>query len=226
MELEDLRAEWAKRDAALQRTLQTQTALMRGLLAEKRLEKLRRWNLLSAVELAIYLVFVISFGAFLASNWGRWEFFVPALLLDIWTIAMGAVTFAERAKLQSVDFGAPVLDIQKRLSALQAARARAFQWAFLTGQILWWIPFFIVVMWGVFGVNLYTVSAFMPRFIVINLIVGMALVPVLLWVSHMLGPWLMNSAIGRSVLDSVTGRDLAEARAVARRLSQFEAETA
>jgi serine/threonine-protein kinase len=223
MELEDLRAEWASRDQKLQQSLSTQAALMRELVAERQLAKVRRVDGMSVFELVIYIAFVVSFGAFLAANWGRWEFFIPALALDIWTIAMGAVTFAERAKLRAVDFSAPVLEIQKRLAALRAERARVFQWAFMTGQLLWWIPFVIVVFRGLWGVDLYTVSDFMPVFIAWNIGVGLALIPVLWLAARWAGPWLANAKIGRSMLDAVTGRDLAEARALSERLAKFEA---
>ena len=200
MELEDLKAEWNKRDAALQHTLQTQTALLRGIVADRELRKLRRWSAMSAVELIIYIGFIIFFGATLASSWGRWTVFVPALLLDIWTIVMGALTFAERA--------------------------RVFQWAFLTGQILWWTPFCLVVFWALVGVDLLALSPFMRSFVATNIVVGLVLIPVLLWVAHAIGPWLAKSNTGRSVLDAITGRDLAEARAIAQRLGRFEAEVA
>ena len=222
MDLDDLKTEWAKRDQALQQSLKQQTTLMRDMLVEKQLGKLRRHQIVGVIEFLFYLVFIIGFGAFLASTWGRWEFFIPALFLDIWTIAMGALTLAERTRLQEVDFTAPVLEIQKRLAALQAERARAFQWAFLTGQVLWWIPFVIVLFWGFLHIDLYRVSAFMPVFIMSNIVVGLALIPVLWWVSRRLGPWLAQSTIGRSVLDGVTGRDLAEARAIAQRQARFE----
>jgi serine/threonine-protein kinase len=222
MELEDLRAEWASRDQKLQQNLDNQRVLMRELVAERTLAKLRRPDGLNLFELTIYVVFVVSFGAFLAANWGRWEFFIPALALDIWTIAMGAVTIMERAKLARIDFSAPVLDIQKRLASLRAERARMFQWAFLTGQLLWWIPFVIVVSWGLWSVNLYTVSDFMPTFIAWNIAVGVGLIPALWLASRWVGPWLANSKIGHSMVDAVTGRDLAEARSLAARLARFE----
>lgn len=223
MDLDELKTEWARRDQALQQTLKLQTAFMRDMVVEKQLEKLRRRRVVGVLEFLFYLAFVIGFGAFLASTWGRWEFFVPALLLDVWTIIMGAITFAQRARLRDIDFSAPVLDIQKRLAALQAERARASQWAFLTGQVLWWIPFMTVLFWGLFGVDLYRVSDFMPVFIASNIAVGIALIPVLWWLSRLIGPRLAKSSIGRSLLDSVTGRDLAEARAMAARLARFEA---
>ena len=226
MELDDFKAEWAKRDAALQETLKLQRALLRHTLLDKQLEKLRRHQVLSLIELLFYLAFVIGFGAFLAANWGRWEFFIPALFLDIWTIAMGAITVAERMRLVNLDFSAPVLEIQKRLAGLQAERARVFQWAFLTGQVLWWIPFVIVLFWGLLGVDLYRVSAFMPVYIASNIVIGLALIPILWWAQRLLGPRLAKSSVGRSMLDSITGRDLAEARAIGARLERFEAEAA
>src|SRR5262249_3977793 len=131
MDLDDLKAEWAKRDQALQQSLQTQAKLSRALLVETQLQKLRGHAGMNAVELVFYIAFVVFFGATAAASWGHWNIFALTVLLDAWTIAMGAVTFIERARLHAVDFGAPVLDIQKRLAALQAERARAFQWAFL-----------------------------------------------------------------------------------------------
>ena len=223
MDLDDLKAEWAKRDQALQQSLQAQTKLSRALLVESQMQKLRGHTGMNAFELIVYIAFVVFFGATAASSWGHWTVFVPTVLLDIWTIAMGALTFAERARLREVDFSAPVLDIQKRLAALQGERARVFQWAFLTGQILWWTPFILVLFWALLRVDLLAVSEPVRSFVAINIVVGVALIPVLLWVAHVIGPQLAESSVGRSLLDSVTGRGLAEARAIAARLAQFEA---
>lgn len=223
MDLDTLRAEWRTRDEALQRALERQSVLMREALIAPQLAALRRRSAMNAFELGVYIVFVAGFGLFLAGNWGRWEFFIPALLLHVWTIAMGALTFAERDKLRRVDFSAPVLEIQRNLAALRNERARTFQWAFLTGQVLWWIPFAVVLFWGVFGVDLYTLSPFMSRFIEANIAIGIALIPVLYALARWLGPRLADSAAGRSLLDVVTGRDLAEARAITERLARFEA---
>ncbi|MBS0386601.1 MAG: hypothetical protein JSS00_14760 [Proteobacteria bacterium] len=226
MDLDDLKAEWAKRDQVLQQVLRAQTSLSRALLVEAQLPKLRRRHGMSGIELAIYVAFVVFFGATAASSWGHWTVFVPTVLLDIWTITMGALTFAERARLREIDFSAPILEIQKRLAALQIERARVFQWAFLTGQILWWTPFVLVLFWALLRVDLLAESESARGFVAINIAAGVLLIPVLLWVAHAFGPRLVKSNAGRSVLDSVTGRDLAEARAIAARLARFEAEAA
>lgn len=225
MDLDALRTDWAARDRALQQCLQQQASIMRAMLVQSKLASVRTPRLFTALELAIYIAFVAGFGAFIAANWGQWEFVIPALLLDVWTIAMGAATVIERARLRDVDFGAPVVQIQQRLASLRRERARVFQWAFLTGQVLWWTPFLVVVMRGLFGVNLYTLSDFMPRFIAINIAAGVALIPALLWVARVAGPRLAQSGAGRSLLDGIAGRDLAEADALARQLERFEHES-
>jgi len=226
MDLDDLKAEWSKRDQALQQSLQVQTKLSRALLVETEMQKLRGHNRMNALELIIYIGFIAFFGATAASSWGHWTVFVPTVLLDIWTIAMGALTFAERTRLREVDFSAPVLDIQKQLATLQGERARVFQWAFLTGQILWWTPFILVLFWALLRIDLLASSESVRSFVAVNIAVGMALIPPLLWVAQVVGPQLAKSGAGRSMLDSVTGRDLAEARAIAARLARFEADAA
>ena len=226
MTFDDLTAEWRARDRALEQVIARQSLLLRETLVDRHLEKVRRKREMGPFSLAIYIAFLLGFGLFVSANWGRWEFVVPGLALLIWTAVMGALSFAQHDRLRAVDFSAPVIEIQMRLTQLRAERARVFQWAFLTGQILWWIPFVIVLFQGLFGVSLYEVSDFMQRFITINLIVGVALIPVLLWIAHLAGPLLARSSMGRSVLDSFTGRDLAEARALAARLKTFEAEAA
>jgi hypothetical protein len=95
-------------------------------------------------------------------------------------------------------------------------------WAFLTGQIVWWIPLAIVAFKGLFGVDLYTVSAFMPKFMAINLALGLAFIPVVLLVGRFIGPRLADSRFSNGVIDAITGRDLAEARAIARRMDSFQ----
>jgi hypothetical protein len=144
------------------------------------------------------------------------------LLLDAWTIVMGIVTIREREALRAVDFGRPPTEIQQRLAALRFERARTFQWAFLTGQVVWWIPLAIVLFRGVLGIDLYTVSDFMPKFMLLNVLGGLAFIPLALLAGRFVRPWLGGSSFSRWVIDALTGRDMAEARALARRIARFE----
>jgi hypothetical protein len=221
-ELEDIRADWALRDQSLAAAVQVQTNLLRETLAEQRLERVRRHGGMRGLELVLYVAFVAAFGIFLARNFGQWKFFIPAAALQIWTIVDAVVKIREREALRAVNFGLPPMDVQRQLARLRLERARTVKWELLTGQIVWWIPLAIVTFKGLFGVDLYTVSAFMPKFMAINLGLGLAFIPAALLVGRFVGPLVADTHVSRGVIDAITGRDLAEARAIAKRIDSFQ----
>ncbi|HEY5289981.1 MAG TPA: hypothetical protein VIJ59_08100 [Caulobacteraceae bacterium] len=221
-ELEDLRADWVERDQSLAAAIRLHAGLLRESLTEQRLEKVRRYGAMRGVDLLIWISFLAAFGMFLVRSFGDWKFFVPAAALQLWTLVMGVVTIREREALRAVDFGEPPRKVQLQLARLRLERARTVQWALLTGQLVWWIPLAIVAFKGLLGVDLYTVSAFMPTFMAINLAVGVVFIPVALLSARVIGPLLADTRFSRSLIDAITGRDLAEAQAMAKRIGSFQ----
>jgi hypothetical protein len=221
-ELEDIRADWAMRDQSLAAAVRLQTNLMREALTEQRLERVRRYGAMRGFELVLYIGFLAALGVFLARNFGEWKFFIPAAALELWTIVDAVVKIREREALRAVNFGLPPTDVQRQLARLRLERARTVKWELLTGQIVWWIPLAIVAFKGLFGVDLYTVSAFMPKFMAINLGLGLAFIPVALLAGRFVGPLVADTHVSRGVIDAITGRDLAEARAIAERINSFQ----
>jgi len=224
MDLDDLKAEWARRDQLLMETLRLNASLSREALEVQRLEKIRRAGAMGGFEMAIWIAFLIGFGAFTAHHFGDWKFFLPGLALQVWTIVMGVLTLREREALRAVDFSLPLVEIQSRLAGLRMQRARTLQWALLTGQVLWWVPFVIVLFKGLLGVDLYRVSPFMPTFIAWNLAIGLAVIPMALLVGRLVRPWLAGTAFSNTVLNMVTGADMAEAQAILGRIARFQRE--
>jgi hypothetical protein len=221
-ELEDIRADWAMRDQSLAAAVRVQTNLLRETLTEQRVERVRRYGAMRGVDLVIWIACLAAFGAFLARHFGEWKFFVPAAALQVWTIVNGVVTIREREALRAVNFGLPPTDVQRELARLRLERARSLRWALLTGQVVWWIPLAIVAFKGLLGVDLYTVSAFMPKFMAINLGLGLAFIPAALLAGRFVGPLIADTHFSRGVIDAITGRDLAEARAIAERINSFQ----
>ena len=221
-ELEDIRADWAMRDQSLAAAVRVQTNLLRETLTEQRQERVRRYGAMRGVDLVVWIARLAAFGIFLARHFGDWKLFIPAAVLQVWTIVNGVVTLREREALRAVNFGLPPTDVQRQLARLRLERARTLQWALLTGQIVWWIPLAIVTFKGLFGVDLYTVSAFMPKFMAINLGLGLAFIPVALLVGRFVGPLIADTPFSHGVIDAITGRDLAEARAIAKRINSFQ----
>jgi len=221
-ELEDIRADWAMRDQSLADAVRVQTNLLRETLIEQRRERLRRFGAMRSVDVLMYIAFVAALSTFLVRTFGEWKFCIPAAALLLWTIVNGAVKIREREALRAVDFSQPPIDVQQHLARLRLNRARTLQWALLTGQIVWWIPVAIVTFKGLFGLDLYTVSDVMPKFMAINLGLGLAFIPAALLVGRFVGPLIADTHVSRGVIDAITGRDLAEARAIAEQMQRFQ----
>jgi hypothetical protein len=221
-ELENIRADWAMRDQFLASTVRVQTNLLRKVLIEQNMKTVRRLGAMQGIDLLIHIAFMAAFSIFLARNFGDWKFFIPAAALQLWMIVNAVVKIREREALRAVNLGLPPSDVQRQLARLRLERARSLQWALLTGQIVWWVPLAIVTLKGLFGVDLYTVSAFMPTFMAINLGLGLVFIPVALLLGRFVGPLIADTHFARGVIDAITGRDLAEARAIADRMNSFQ----
>jgi hypothetical protein len=93
-----------------------------------------------------------------------------------------------------------------------------FRWLFLTGQIVWWIPFLITSLQMLFRVDAYRYLS--PGFILVNILAGLALVPLSLLVLRR-----FRFATGASwyerLADVIAGQSLAEAQRQAEALADF-----
>jgi len=226
MTLDDLKAEWEKRDAELTRSLAATRTALRDSMVDTQRPKIRRKSDLNAFNIIVFVIAVLFLGSFVGDHWNDVRFAAPGVLLLVWTLVMGALHVRERVLIERIDYGAAPSHIQQRLATLREQRARAFQWALLTGQLVWWVPFFIVIMKGLLNVDLYTISEAMPRILAVNFAIGLALIPLAWIVARFLSTRLQGNSAWRSFIDGVAGRDLTEARALAERLAKFEEEAA
>lgn len=223
--IEELRNEWLARDAKLEASLRLNTLLLKDAWLEKHRGRIVKSGF-GLGQILLSVVILACVGVFLANHIGDMRFFIPAALIQAWTAVMLTVDLRQRAALRRVDYGQPLVAIQRELETQRMQRIVAFKWAFLTGQVVWWIPLFVVLFKGVLGVDLYTVSDFMPRLMAWNVIGGLAFIPLAIWVSKVLGARMKESTFMRKLGDSLAGRDFAAARALLERLARFEAEEA
>jgi hypothetical protein len=224
--LEQLRDEWAARDEALGKAIRLNAWLARDAWLEKQRAALVKLGPLNWFERATWIVTLILLGAFLAKHYDDMKFFIPALLLQAWTIATGVAGIRQRQAMRELDLGEPLVALQKKFETLKLQRLQTLKWAFLTGQVLWWVPFVLVLFKGVLGVNLYAVSDFMPRFIAWNIAAGLLFIPFALWLTDRYGATLRRMKFGERFTDLLAGADIAAARAFLDRLARFESETA
>jgi hypothetical protein len=169
--------------------------------------------------MVVWIAAAVLLNIFLVTHAKQPALFLTALVLDIWVIATGIVQVRQQQALRNLDFGLPLLELQAQIESIRIARIRSFNLAFLTGQIVWWIPFVVVVA-GALGVNLYLSPKF-QTYAAWNVAFGIAFIPLAIWLSRRYGERLSRSSIVRHIADSIAGRDIAAAREYLEKLRRF-----
>jgi len=212
--LEDLRDEW-------QRKLGTTSEMIRDDWMERHRERIRKSPAFGAFEMIVWIATLAMLGHFLATHAEQPALFATAFVLDAWVIAMGAIALRQQQALRALDYGLPVIELQAKVEAIRISRIRTFNWGFLTGQVVWWIPFAVVVFAALTGVDLWQSPGFVV-FAAWNLAFGLAFIPLSIWVARSFGPRLSKLKAVRYFVDSIAGRDIAQARVFLEKLRRFD----
>jgi hypothetical protein len=218
--LEELRNEWSDCSRRLEERLRLSAHLLRDDWIERQRERVWKLGPFGKFSMGVYIATMVLLGHFLSMHANQPALFFTALVIAVWVIAEGIAKVRQQQALRNLDFGLPLLELQARVEALRIARIRSFNRAFLTGQIVWWIPFVVVVFAGAFGVNLYLSSQF-RAFAAWNIAGGVAFIPLAMWLSGRYGERLSRSSIVRHIADSIAGRDIAAAREYLEKLRRF-----
>jgi hypothetical protein len=203
MELDAMKARWVEYDRKLDLTIR----LNRQLLARTKIGRartpLRRFAALTGAGALFGLAVLVPLGNFVYGHRAEPRFALPAVVLQVWAVAMLAVSVRMMAMALRIDYEMPVTVIQKQIERLRALRIRVTQWALLTGQVVWWVPFLIVALDGFWGLDAYRVLG--VGFLVSNVTFGLALIPLAVWASRKFGAraegspamqWLMRELGG------------------------------
>ena len=220
--LADLRREWRERDQKLDAAIQLNNQLLSQSLLNKNLTEIKKIGFASAFELMSWIPCIILLGIFNARHFLDWKFFIPGVLLQAWVTIMPIISLRQRAALQAVDFGQPVVGLQREIATLKMHRVATLKWALLTGQIIWWMPFIIVFFKGILGVNLYAQSDWLNNFMAWNIAVGVLLIPILIWLAKHISPRLQNANWFQKLIDEIAGRDMQTAKQFLGKLESFE----
>jgi hypothetical protein len=213
MDLDELREKWAEHDRKLETTIRLNRQLLREDLTGRARFALRRLAVLLALGSLGLLGIIVSLGAFIHNNLGMPQFVWPGVFLDVLAIAtLGAVNFQIGLAFQ-IDYNQPVAVIQKRLERLRAARIRYVQGILLTSALAW-LPIFVVIMKAVAGVDVY--RTFDMNWILWNVIFGLAVIPV--------GIWLIRKFGNRKFMNELGGYNLKAAADFLGKIEQFESE--
>lgn len=154
MELDDLKATFQNLNASLER----QNALNLALLRESRKEKARHglrplvWG--QAIQMGLGLLLALVSAGFWTTHRQVPHLLLTGLILHAYGVAMILFGACMQVLLHRVDFGAPVLEIQKRLARLRRFYVVGGLWIGLPWWLLW-LPFLAMVFMGLFGADLW-----------------------------------------------------------------------
>lgn len=220
MELDDLKDLWQQTDRrldAMEPALRLQERLARTGALDRVRSKIRFTHLVLWYELAFGGLVALLAGSYLADHLGEIRFAAPAALLHLGAILTIGLAAWQLAALGRIDYGGPVLDIQRRLAELRAVRARGNRWLLLSSPLLWAL-LIVVVPHGLAGLDVY--RAFGIAWVGGNLLFGLAVLAAAAWASRR----FPASGLLRALGDDLTGRRLTAMSGFLADIAAFEAE--
>jgi hypothetical protein len=219
MELDDLKKRWEEQDRKLDASIRLDTALLRASVLGKTGTALR----LLVASLVIDLAIALWLGSFVADHVAQTRFLVPGAALLVGVIALAILSVRQIEALSQVDYDAPIVTIQKRLESLRVERIRSVKWTLLLAPLAW-TPLLIVAQKALVGVDAYAI--FDTAWLAGNVVFGLLVIAVAVWVSRRYEDRMERSPLVRSLMRDLAGYNLNAAAAFLGSLSEFEKEEA
>jgi hypothetical protein len=221
MDLDELQRKWAAHDGKLDAILRLNRELLSATRLERAQSAVRRLAAFLALEVAMMLFAVLPLGSFAFDHRNTARFALPAVALEVFAIAILAGTVRQMVTALHIDYGQPVAVVQRQVEALRARRAR-FNGRILLASPLAWAPLVVVVLQGLFGVDAYRVPGI--RWLVANLLLGLAVLVGALWVSRRFAGRMSASPLFQRLMNDLAGYNLKAASRSLQTLSDFEDE--
>ena len=221
MELDELKQKWAEHDLKLDVSIRLSRHLLTSARMDPARSALRRMASFLCLEAVVAFAVIVALGSFIGDHFGSPRFVVPAVVLDVFEIAT-LIGLGQQLRLTlDIDYGKPIAAIQKQLAVLRILSVRSTQWTLLLAPLLW-TPLLIVALKGLGGVDVYQVLG--SSYLVANLLFGMGVIPLGIWLSKAFADRMGGSPIMRTLMRSLAGYNLNEATDFLSRVSDFEEE--
>src|SRR5688572_5087769 len=127
MDLDDLAQAWQAHDRKLDATLRLNAHLLRTTLLGRAETAVGRLTRLLAVELLAAVAALLWIVSFTTRHAGELRFAAPAAAMGLCGLGLAVTAAWQLAALREVDYGQPVLDIQRRLETIRIRRMRDTQ---------------------------------------------------------------------------------------------------
>lgn len=230
MNLDDLKAKLADQDAKLDNIVRLHAAGVRELALSKSQSNLR-WLVSGVIgELIVTIVAAVWLGNFIAGHLWEPRFLVPVVLVDIGVMALMGSCIRQIVVIANLDYGLPVVTVQKDLGRLRVLRIRTTKWVMILSFVMWF-PVIIVLLEGLLGVDAWLILERVAgrdesffAWVVANLLFGLVVALAIVWVSNRYADRVDGSPVLKRVMDDFAGRSLTKAQSVLDSVVRFEAE--
>ena len=206
-ELDEMREAWREQGRRLAQLEALGERTLAVVESTRTQSDLRRWRWLPAYELAAGVVAMLWLVHFAEGVLGAPLLVGSAAALFVAAL-LGTIAAGWQLALGTVDYAAPVAEVQDRLERVHALRIRVTRWTMLISPLLW-TPLALVFGRALFGVNLAKAVGW--PWLVANLAVGYAFIPLGLWALSRASRRWGQSAVWQRLRDDVAGRRLARA---------------
>jgi hypothetical protein len=221
MEIDDLKRSWEDQSRKLDTSLRLNTTLLRESALNKASTATARLSWLLMAEILLDLVLCVWLGSFNADHYMEARFLIPGIVLHLYAIGSLILGVHQWLALKRIDYGAPVVAIQKRLGELRVQRVRATKLILLTSPLLW-TPLLIVGLKGLLGVDAYAI--FNSTWLAANLALGVAVIPLAVWISKRYADRMERSPLVQRLMRDLAGYNLNAATGFVSSLARFKEE--
>ena len=219
--LDELRDIWREQGRTLDELREIEVTTLETLKTERLAGSLRRWGWLPVLELAMGIVAQVWLVQFIEGVPGAPLLLASGVALFLAALVSTVVAARQVFLLATVDAAGPVTEVQARLEQLRVLRLRATRWTLLLSPLLW-TPLSLVLGRALLGVDLQRAAGW--PWLLANLAVGYAVIPLGLWALALASRRWGRSAAWQRLRDDVAGRSLARALRSVEEIAAFRRE--
>ena len=221
LDLDEMKKQWAEHDRKLDQSIRLNRQLLSTTKLNGARSAMQRMAAFLGLEAAVQLAVVIALGSFIYEHIAMVRFALPAAALEVFAIAILVAMIRQIAVGLQIDYDEPIAVIQKQLEDLRVLRIRYIQGIFLAATLAW-TPLMIVALEGFWELDAYRL--FGTAFMVSNLLVGLAIIPLAFWLSKRFSDRMGRSPFIQRLMKDLAGYNLNAAAGFLTTLSQFEDE--
>jgi hypothetical protein len=221
IDLDAFQEKWAEQDRKLDASIRLNRRLLMAVNLNRLRSPMRRLAFFLGLESIIQVAVVVALGNFIYEHIATMRFALPAAALDVFAIAILSSMIRQIAGALQIDYDKPIAIIQKQLEDLRVLSIRCIQGIFLVATVAW-TPLLIVTLKGFLGLDAYRL--FGAPYLVANLLVGLAIIPVAVWLSKRFSSRMNRSPVMQRLMKDLAGYNLNVATDFLATLSEFQDE--